>query len=154
MKNPPLIARLTRVTTVGKSLPLESFTVAVANRLMCCSQSNPLPVIYNVLAIETANVQQRLLVLYHFFVSFVRTRLNGEERPESASSLVLLGHLLKRVPLGYRSPRVSQHVAPVPQLAARRAAAKDHATDRFRSTDAIVVDNCYDQGYLLHSRKT
>ena len=49
------------------------------------------------------------------------------------------------MPLGYGTPWVGQHVAPVTQLRAGRVAAEYDATDRVRCADTIIVDHRHQQ---------
>ena len=66
-----------------------------------------------------------------------------------SDDLVLLRHLLKRVPLGDWTTRVSKHIAPVPQFCASRVTTEHDATNRLRRADAIVVNHRQDEGHLL-----
>ena len=74
--------------------------------------------------------------------SVVRLVVGGDD-------LVLLRHLLQRVPLGDWTPRVGEHVAPVPQLRASGVTTEHDATNRLRRADAIVVNHRQDEGDLL-----
>ena len=75
------------------------------------------------------------------------------EAEAAAAASVLLGHLLQRVPLRDGSSGVGQHVAPVPQLGARRIATEHDASDGLRRADAVVVDHRDDQTHFLWTQK-
>lgn len=71
------------------------------------------------------------------------------------SALVLLVAVFgvhQRVPLGNRATRCGQHVRPVAQLGAGGCVAEHHFADRFRCSNAIVINHGDDQLHFLHAR--
>ena len=67
----------------------------------------------------------------------------------SIAYLVLLRHLLERVPLRDWTTWVGEHVAPVTQFRPRRVATEHDATDWLRRADAIVINHRQDERDFL-----
>lgn len=63
--------------------------------------------------------------------------------------LIFVRNFFERVPLSYRSSGICQHVRPVSEFSSRRIASQHHSSNRFRWSNAVIINHRYRQSHFL-----